>query len=71
MTRRRFTGALSYCKSRYAANFAECIVRQEMKTGRMVFSSWTEFTDKFKSCPENKVTTVLMTLKPDQYFQGK
>jgi hypothetical protein len=35
--------ALSYCKSGHAANFAECIIRQEMKTGKMVFSSWTDF----------------------------
>jgi hypothetical protein len=36
-----------------------------MKTGKMVFSSWTNFTDEFKSifCPENKATTMLMTLE--------
>jgi hypothetical protein len=64
--------ALSFCKSGHAANFAEHIVRQEMKTGKMVFSSWTKFTDEFKSisCPENKATTALMTLKSDRYFQG-
>jgi hypothetical protein len=41
--------ALSYCKSRYTATFAEGIVRQEIKTGKMVFTSWTEFIDKFAS----------------------
>jgi hypothetical protein len=58
-------GALSFCKTRHAATFAECIVRQEMKTGKMVLTSWTEFTDKFTSifCPKNKATTMLMTLK--------
>jgi hypothetical protein len=53
--------------------FAKHIVRQEMEIGKMVFTSWTEFMDKFASifCPENETTTVLMTLKSDQYFQGK
>jgi hypothetical protein len=32
-----------------------------------------EFMDEFMSifCPENKATTALMTLKSDQYFQGR
>jgi hypothetical protein len=36
-----------------------------MNTGKMVFASWTEFTDEFESilCPENEATTVLMTLE--------
>jgi hypothetical protein len=65
MTRCRFTGPSHI--------FAERIVRQEIKTGKMVFSSWTEFTDKFKLifCPENEATTTLMTLESDRYFQGK
>jgi hypothetical protein len=44
-----------------------------MKTGKMVFSSWTDFTDEFESifCPENEATTALMTLESDWYFQGK
>jgi hypothetical protein len=44
-----------------------------MKTRKMVFASWTEFTDECESifCPENEVTTTLMTLKSDWYFQGK
>jgi hypothetical protein len=44
-----------------------------MKTGKMVFSSWTDFMDEFKSifCPENEATTAHMTLKSDRYFQGK
>jgi hypothetical protein len=65
--------ALSYCKSGRAANFAERIIRQEMKTGKMVFSSWTDFTDEFELifCPENKATTTLMTLESNRYFQGK
>jgi hypothetical protein len=65
--------ALSYCKSGRAANFAERIIWQEMKTGKMVFSSWTDFTDEFESifCPENEATTALMTLESDRYFQGK
>jgi hypothetical protein len=65
--------ALSYCKTGRAANFTERIIRQEMKTGKMVFASWMEFTDEFESifCPENKATTALMTLKSDRYFQGR
>jgi hypothetical protein len=53
--------------------FAKHIVRQETETGKMVFTSWTKFMDEFGSifCPENKATTVLMTLISDQYFQGK
>jgi hypothetical protein len=37
------------------------------ETGKMVFASWTEFTDEFELifCPENEVTTVLMTLESD------
>jgi hypothetical protein len=58
--------ALSYCKNGRAANFAERIVRQEMKTGKMVFTSWTEFTDKFESifCPENEATTGILHYYP-------
>jgi hypothetical protein len=48
-------------------------VRQEMKTSRMVFTTWKQFVDKFTLifCPENKVTIGLMTLESDRYFQGK
>jgi hypothetical protein len=44
-----------------------------MKTGKMVFTSWMEFTDEFELilCPENEATTALMTLESNQYFQGK
>jgi hypothetical protein len=44
-----------------------------MKTGKMVFSSQTDFTDEFESifCPENEATTALMTFKSNRYFQGK
>jgi hypothetical protein len=44
-----------------------------MKTGKMVFSSWTDFTAEFESifCPENEATTALMTLESNRYFQGK
>jgi hypothetical protein len=65
--------ALSYCKSRYAVTFTECIVRQEMKTGRMVFTSWKEIMDELALifCPESEATIALMTLESNQYFQGK
>jgi hypothetical protein len=40
--------------------FDECVVRQEMKSGQMVFTDWSEFTSEFMLmfCPEN--ATVLM-----------
>jgi hypothetical protein len=48
--------ALSYYKEGRAVTFAKQIVRQEIKTGRLVFVSWTIFMDKFILifCPENK-----------------
>jgi hypothetical protein len=48
-------------------------VRQGIKTGKMVFTSWIKFTDEFTLifCPENKVTTALMTIKSNWYFQVK
>jgi hypothetical protein len=65
--------ALSYCKSGCTETFAEYIVRQEVKTDRMVVSSWTEFTDKFTLifCPENEAITTLLTLESNQYFQAR
>jgi hypothetical protein len=64
--------ALSYFKGRCAVNFAECIIQQEMRTGKMCFASWDEFREEFMVafCPENEATTVLMRLKSDHYFQG-
>jgi hypothetical protein len=39
----------------------------------MCFASWREFTEEFMVtfCPENEVTTVLMQLESDRYFQAK
>jgi hypothetical protein len=39
----------------------------------MCFASWDEFRDEFMVafCPENEVTTALMRLQSDRYFQGK
>jgi hypothetical protein len=44
-----------------------------MRTGKMCFTSWSEFTDEFVSafCPENETTMALMWLESRQYFQGK
>jgi hypothetical protein len=69
----RIHWALSYFKGRCAANFAECIIWQEMRTGKMCFASWDEFREEFMAvfCPENKATTVIMRLESDCYFQGK
>jgi hypothetical protein len=39
----------------------------------MCFASWHDFTEEFAAtfCPENEVTTALMRLESDQYYQGK
>jgi hypothetical protein len=65
--------ALSYFKGGRAATFAERVIRQEMRSGKMCFASWDEFRDEFTAafCPENEVMTALMRLESDQYFQGK
>jgi hypothetical protein len=54
--------ALSYFKGGRAASFTERILRQELQSGKMCFTSWREFTEEFMSmfCPENEVTTALM-----------
>jgi hypothetical protein len=53
--------------------FAECIIQQEMRTGKMCFTSWDNFREEFTAafCSENEATTTLMRLKLDQYSQGK
>jgi hypothetical protein len=65
--------ALSYFKGRRAASFAEGILRQELRSGKMCFTSWSDFTEEFSSmfCPENEATMVLMRLESDRYFQAK
>jgi hypothetical protein len=65
--------ALSYFKGRHAASFAELILQQELQSGNMCFTSWSDFTEEFTlmSCPENEATTALMRLKSNWYFQGK
>jgi hypothetical protein len=64
---------LSYFKGGRAANFAERVIQQEMRTGKMCFTSWEEFREEFMAvfCPENEATTVLMWLESDRYLQGK
>jgi hypothetical protein len=65
--------ALSFFKSGHAAMFAECTVRQEMRTGVMAFMDWTDFTSEFMStfCLGNEATATLMRLESDRYFQGQ
>jgi hypothetical protein len=65
--------ALSYFKGGHAASFAECILRQELWSGKMCFASWHNFTEEFASmfCPENEATMALMRLESDWYYQGK
>jgi hypothetical protein len=69
----RIHWALSYFKGGCAATFTECIIQQEMRTGKMCFASWDRFREEFMAafCPENEATTVLMRLESDRYFQGK
>jgi hypothetical protein len=58
----RIHWALSYFKGRCAVTFAERVIRQEMRSGKMCFTSWDEFRDEFTAvfCPENEATTALM-----------
>jgi hypothetical protein len=65
--------ALSYFKSRHAASFTKCILQQELRSGKMCFTSWNDFTEEFALmfCPENEATTALMQLESDRYYQGK
>jgi hypothetical protein len=65
--------ALSYFKGRHMVSFAECILQQDLQSGKMCFASWSDFTKEFvlAFCPENEVTTALMRLESDRYFQGK
>jgi hypothetical protein len=69
----RIHWALSYFKDRRAASFAERILRQELRSGKMCFASWHNFTEEFAAtfCPENEATTALMRLESDRYYQGK
>jgi hypothetical protein len=69
----RIHWALSYFKGGRAASFAECILRQELWSGKMCFASWRDFTEEFvlMFCPENEATTALMRLESDWYFQAK
>jgi hypothetical protein len=65
--------ALLYFKGGCAVSFTECILWQELQSGKMCFASWSDFTEEFVSvfCPENEATTVFMWLESDCYFQGK
>jgi hypothetical protein len=69
----RIHWALSYFKGGCAASFAEHILWQELRSGKMCFASWSDFTEEFTStfCPENEATTALMRLESNHYFQGK
>jgi hypothetical protein len=69
----RIHWALSYFKGGRVASFAERILRQELRSGKMCFASWRDFTEEFTLmfCPENEATTVLMPLESDRYFQAK
>jgi hypothetical protein len=65
--------ALSYFKGGHAVSFAKRILRQELRSGKMCFASWSDFTEEFAAmfCPENEAAMVLMQLASDCYYQGK
>jgi hypothetical protein len=69
----RIHWALSYFKGGRAASFAERILRQELRSGKICFASWHDFTEEFAVtfCPENEATMALMRLESDWYYQGK
>jgi hypothetical protein len=58
----RIHWALSYFKGGRAVSFAERILWQEMRSGKMCFASWHDFTEEFAAtfCPENEATMALM-----------
>jgi hypothetical protein len=58
----RIHWALSYFKGRCAVSFTEHILRQELQSGKMCFTSWHNFTEEFTAmfCPENEATMALM-----------
>jgi hypothetical protein len=64
---------MSYLKGRHVASFTEHILWQELQSGKMCFTSWHNFTEEFMVTffPENEVTTALMRLESDRYYQGK
>jgi hypothetical protein len=65
--------ALSYFKGGCVASFAGRISWQELRSGKMCFASWHNFTEEFAAtfCPENEATMALMRLESDRYYQGK
>jgi hypothetical protein len=69
----RIHWALSYFKDGHAVSFSECILQQVLRSGKMCFASWSNFTEEFMLtfCPENKATIALMQLESNHYFQGK
>jgi hypothetical protein len=64
---------LSYFKGGRAASFTECLLRQELRSGKMCFASWHDCTEEFTSmfCPENKATMVLMRVELDDPGQNR
>jgi hypothetical protein len=52
----RIHQALSYFKGGRAASFAKCILWQELRSGKMCFTSWSDFMEEFTLmfCPENR-----------------
>jgi hypothetical protein len=58
----RIHWALSYFKDGHTVSFTKCILQQELWSGKMCFTSWSDFTEEFTLifCPENETATVLM-----------
>jgi hypothetical protein len=57
----RIHWALSYFKGGHVVIFAERIPQQELRSGKMCFASWSDFTKEFASTfyPENDATMAL------------
>jgi hypothetical protein len=64
---------ISLTKFDFFNDQVECIIRQEMKTGQMMFIDWNTFTSEFALvfCAENEAMMALMRLKSDCYLQGR
>jgi hypothetical protein len=54
--------ALLYFKGGRAASFTKHILRQELRSGKMCFASWSDFNEEFAVtfCPENEATMALI-----------
>jgi hypothetical protein len=60
----------------YSSSYQSCCpltVRQEMRTGKMCFAIWGDFTVEFAlmCCLGDRTAAVLIYLESERYFQGR